>query len=61
MDSDGQICDEKDSVGLMVPHNITHPDYFVVADKLGGKISQKGDGNVGSAQLLCEKGSVPKN
>ena len=60
MDSDGQICDEKDSVGLIFTQRMTHTDYFTEADELGGNISQKGDENAGHTRLLCEKGSAPK-
>ena len=41
-------------------HDVTHPHYALVADELGGNISQKGDGYVGGTKLLCEKGSVPR-
>ena len=37
-------------------HRITRPDYFIVADELGGNISQKGDGHAGGTRLICKKG-----
>ena len=60
IESDGNFCDKKDSVGFMVTHSITHPGYFMVADELRGNISQKGDMHVRGTRLLCEKVSVPK-
>ena len=45
--------------GFLVSHYIINPDYFIVADELGG-MSQKGNGHVGRSKLLCEKGSAPK-
>ena len=60
MDSRGNICEEKDATGFKVTYDIRHPDYFLVADELGGNISQKGDGYIGGTRLLCKKVSVPK-
>ena len=31
MESDGKICDGKNSVGFMVTHSTNNPDYFIVA------------------------------
>ena len=60
MDAHGNICKEKDAAGFKVTHDITHSDYFLVADELGDKMSQKGDGHVGGTRLLCEKELAPK-
>ena len=59
-DRDGNDCDFTKSFGFPVTHRIKHPDYCLVADEVGGNVSQKGDGNVGGTRFLCEKGSVPK-
>ena len=60
MDSDGYIFDKKDSMGFIVTHSMNHFDYFIVADELGGNVSQKGDVRVGGTRLLCKKGLAPK-
>ena len=60
VDKAGNVCSEKDAFGFKVSHNIVHPDYFMMADEVGGNASQKGDGHAGGKKLLCEKGSVPR-
>jgi len=46
MDINGHICEEKDAVGFKVTHDIMDLDYFLVADELGGNISQKSNGHI---------------
>ena len=60
MDARGNIFEEKYDAGFKVTHDIAHPDFFLVADELGGNESQKGDGHVGGTRLLCERGLVSK-
>ena len=36
--------------------NVIFLSYAIVADELGGNVSQKGDGHVGREKFLCEKG-----
>ena len=60
MDKEGNICSENDAFGFKVTHETKYPEHFIMADEVGGNISQKGDGHIGGTRLLCEKGSVPK-
>ena len=60
MHKDGNIFSEKDAFGFKVTHETKYPEHFIMADEVGGNISQKGDGHIGGTRLLCEKGSVPK-
>lgn len=61
MSREGAIADNpKEAFGYEETHRITYPDHAIVADELGGNISQKGDGHVGGERCLCERGSVPK-
>ena len=60
MDAHGNIYNEKDAARFKVTHGVRYPNYFLVADELGGNISQKGDGHIGGTRILCEKGSAPK-
>ena len=59
-DKDGDICDEANAYGCKVTHEITHPEYCVVMDEVGGNINQTGDGDVGTEKYLCEKGRIPQ-
>ena len=41
MDSKGNICEKNISFGCKVTHNITHPDYAIVLEEVGGNTNQK--------------------
>ena len=58
--ANGDICEEEDSVGCMVTHDLTHPEMCIVMDEVGGNTSQKGDGNNGGELHVCAKGMVPQ-
>ena len=42
MDPNGEICEEYVPFGCKVTHNITHPDYAIVLDKVSRNNNQKG-------------------
>ena len=44
----GRTFEEKKYFGYKVSVGIDYRGYFLVADEVGGNISQKGDGNQGS-------------
>ena len=44
---DGAVVGEEEAVGCKVTIKITHPEMVVVADKVGGNTSMKGDGHCG--------------
>lgn len=61
IDKNGNVVfSKKDSFSYPVIHDVTNPDHVAVADELSSSILQKGDGHVGSAKLLCEKGLAPR-
>lgn len=60
MDKDSKIVDKSDAFGCIVAHDITHPDYIIVMDEVGGNTSQKGDGYVGGKLMLCETRKTPQ-
>jgi hypothetical protein len=59
MDKMGNIVDKKeDAFGQKCTIRITHPEYCLVGDEVGGNTSQKGDGHVGGKKVVSEKGCV---
>ena len=54
------MLNESEAYGCKVSLNITHPEWMVMADEVGGNTSQKGDGAVGGRKLLVKKGEVPR-
>jgi hypothetical protein len=61
MDKEGNIVDkEEDAFGLKMHDQITHPEFCLVGDEVGGNTSQKGDGHVGGKKYVCQKGYVPQ-
>ena len=60
MNRHGEVCDENESFGCKVTHQIIHPDMCLVGDEVGGNISMKGDGHVGGTKYLTGKGCVPQ-
>ena len=52
-----KVESEKDSVGLKVEVEITHPEWILFGDEVGTDISQKDDGNVGGQKFVAKKGS----
>ena len=60
MDKDGNSCEPNEAFGCKVTHRILYPEDVLVADELGGNLSQKGDGNLGGEKLMCEAGTVPR-
>ena len=59
-DKEGNTVEGADSFGCKVTHQLTHPDYCIVLDEVGGNIHMTGDGDIGGEQYLCEKGTVPQ-
>ena len=59
-DKEGKICEEATAYGCKITHQITHPEYCVVMDEVGGNINQTGDGDVGTEMYLCERGNIPQ-
>ena len=59
-DCDGTRCNESNSFGCKVTHNLTHPEMCIVMDEVGGNTSQKGDGHIGGELLVCGKGMIPQ-
>ena len=59
-DKSRKTANKKDSFGYKITHKITHSDYCLIADELGGNISQKRDRYIRGAKLLYEKGLVQK-
>ena len=55
--NDPPVADDK---GYCCTYDIMPLDYFLIADKLGRNISQKGDGHKGGVKYLCRRGSIPK-
>ena len=47
MTNDGKLCDVNNTkrYGHKCTHRLVHLDYCLIADKLGGNISQKGNGH----------------
>ena len=60
MDAEGAIVSEGSAYSCMVTHEIKHPDFAIVLDKVGGNTNQKGDGNIGGELMLCEVGKTPQ-
>ena len=56
MDVHANIREEKYAAGFKVTHDITHPDYLLLANELGGNTSQKGDGYVGALDFFAKRG-----
>ena len=59
MDHNGNECRESEALGCQVTHRLCHPKLCVASDKVGGKISMEGDGNVGQQKLCMEQGTIP--
>ena len=59
-DEDGVTCPELSAFGCKVTHTLTHPEMCFVMDKVGGNISQKGDGHQAGKLLVCKKGMEPQ-
>ena len=60
MDKHGVECEENEAYGRKVTHVITHPEYCVVGDEVGGNTNQKGDGHIGGEKVLVERGVTAK-
>jgi len=56
--TNGDVVKEKDEYGCKVTIDITKPEMCVVADEVGGNMSQKGDGLVGGELMLIKPGQV---
>ena len=53
MDKLGNPCNPDEAFGCKVTHQILYPEDVIVADELGGNLSQQGDGNLGGEKLMC--------
>ena len=51
---------EAEVYGCKVSCKLTHPDFFVVIDEVGGNINLKGDGHIGGEKSIFEAGVIPK-
>ena len=60
MDRNGNSCEPDEAFGCKVTHRIVYPENILVADELGGNLSQKGDGNLGGEKLMCKAETVPR-
>ena len=60
MNRQGDIVEEEEAFRCKVTIDITHPDYVLVLDEVGGNTSQKGDDEVGGELLICETGTTPQ-
>ena len=59
MDKSGNIVSDKShAFGCKVTHDLIHPDWCLVGDDVGRKISMKGDGHVGRRLYLTAKGKT---
>ena len=56
MDRAENVCSERGAFGFKVTHNIAHPEHFMMADEVGGNVSQKGDGHIGGKGFYMKKG-----
>ena len=54
------LLEERHVYGFKATHDVTHSNYFLVADDIGGCQYQKGDGFIGGTRLLCKREIVPK-
>ena len=43
-----------------VTHQLDHPEYCVVMDKVGENMNMQGDGYIGGKTFLCELGVIPQ-
>ena len=59
MNKHGKECEESKAFGCKVRYELTHPDFCLVGDEVGGNISMKGDGHAGGQLFITERGSVP--
>ena len=59
-DKSRKTANKEDSFRYKITHKITYPDYCLVADELSSNISQKKDGYIRGAKMLCKKASVLK-
>jgi len=59
-DAYGHNCEKQFAYRFKVTYDIVDPDYFLMADEVGGNLNQKGDGHVGGTRLICERGTVLK-
>lgn len=61
MNKDGNVVEkQEDAFGQKCTIRITHPEYCLVGDEVGGNTSQQGDGHVGGKKYLCECGCIPQ-
>ena len=51
----GNICDQNNTAGCRVTHNITQPERCIVMDEVGSNTSQKDDGKFGGKLLVYAK------
>ena len=54
------IVEEAAEFGCKCSHRLSHPEYCVVLDEVGGNMNMKGDGRIGGEIYLCEPGVIPQ-
>ena len=59
MDREGTIVEEASAFRCKCSHLLTHPEYCIVLDEVGGNINMKGDGHIGGDIYLYESGVIP--
>lgn len=58
-DSQGNDCQSEYATGCKAIHNLTHPEIYIVMDKVGGNTRQKGDGHIGVSYWFVKRGGCP--
>ena len=59
MDKFGNIVDEASAYGLMVKHEITHPDYFIHVDEFGDNLDMTKDKPNAGQKFIVGKNHTP--
>ena len=57
-DKEDNLVKEVEAFGFKVTHNLIHPEYCVVMDKVGGNIHMTGNGDIRGGKYLCENGTT---
>ena len=56
---EGKITEEAVAFGCKCSHRLSHPEYCVVLDEVGGNINMNGDEHIGREMYLCNSGVIP--
>ena len=54
------ITDRRHAYGRRSRYEITHPDYILFVDEVGGNMKVKGDGHNGGERFVCKRGTIPQ-